>query len=362
MKLLHTADWQLGLKLRAMSGDRGARARDLRFTVVETMAALAHREGVELVVVAGDVFEHNQVSPHVIERTCAALEAFAPLPVVLIPGNHDAGVPQCALARLADRVSDHVHVLLEATPIELAGVEVLPCPLVTRHTLDDPAAWVPPRDAGDTRVRVVVAHGAAHGFGGDGDAVNRIDTEELTSKGVDYVALGDWHGLKVISPRVAYSGAPEATRFKEQNTGQVLLVDIAHAGAEPQLTPERVARLHWLERSESLRMPAEVDALIAWLDGLSPVADTLVKLRLDGALSPADRNRLDVALERASERLLHLQIRSDEITLALEASELGEMDAPGFVGEALEQLLAREDVVHQDAARLLLRLLAEARA
>ena len=43
-------------------------------------------------VVTGDVFEHNQVERQTILRACEALKRI-PVPVVLLPGNHDALEP-----------------------------------------------------------------------------------------------------------------------------------------------------------------------------------------------------------------------------------------------------------------------------
>ena len=50
---------------------------------------------------------------------------------------------------------------------------------------------------------------------------------------LDYLALGDWHGTRRIDARTWYSGTPEPDRFKANEPGNVLQVDIARAGAEP---------------------------------------------------------------------------------------------------------------------------------
>ena len=56
---------------------RGGRAR-----------ALAADAGAEFVVVAGDVFEDNQLAPQVISQSLEAMRAIG-IPVYLLPGNHD---------------------------------------------------------------------------------------------------------------------------------------------------------------------------------------------------------------------------------------------------------------------------------
>ena len=61
-RFLHTADWQLGLKLSFIPGDRGARARNERFETVRRIAKLANERKVQAVFVAGDVFDDNLVA------------------------------------------------------------------------------------------------------------------------------------------------------------------------------------------------------------------------------------------------------------------------------------------------------------
>lgn len=359
-RILHTADWQLGLPLLRLRDDRGAEARAERFRCVERIAALAKAENVDAVVVAGDVFDDNQVSPRVLQQARDALEAFAPIPVLLVPGNHDAAEPGNILERVPrDRPSlSHVHVLTTFDPLELDGVVYFPCPLLRRDTLADPTDGLPERDSGDTRVRIAISHGPVLDFG-SGDAHNRIDFEAVERKGFDFLALGDWHGLKQVSARTWYPGAPEATRFVEQDPGKVLVVDIAEAGAEPVVTPHHVGGLAWHERRFELNGAADVDALRAWLLAHPNRSRTLVRLHLSGALLVEERARLDALLTQHESELMSLQVRTDEVVTIVDEAAV---DAPGFLGEALEELLAKEDEAHRDAAVLLVRFLAQSAA
>ncbi|MCB9663843.1 MAG: metallophosphoesterase [Alphaproteobacteria bacterium] len=356
-RILHTADWQLGLKLRRLQGDRGQHARTVRFATLGRIAALAHAEAVDVVVVAGDVFDDNQVSAWEVQRARDALARFAPIPVLLTAGNHDAAEPGGVLARLAEGAPDHVHVALDATPRSLGGVELHPCPLTRRHTVEDPTLDLPPRRAGDVAVRVCVAHGAAHGFGSD-DTANRIDVDAVVAKGFDYVALGDWHAPKQLGPRAWYAGTPEPTRFKDAPGRCVLIVDLPEAGAVPTVTPHEVAGLRWEEPEPvTLHGPDDVARLDRWLGELPDRADTLVRLHLRGALPLEERARLDTLLATHAGTLLSLQIRSDTVATVIDPDAV---DAPGFLGAALRDLLDRDDPVANEAARLLVRLVAQA--
>lgn len=350
MRILHTADWQLGLKLQFIPGDRGAFARAARFEVVRAIAERARTEAADVVLVAGDVFDDNAVTPDTLQRAADALAAFAPIPVLLLPGNHDAATAESALGRLP--AMPHLRILLDATPVELPGLRVLPCPLRRRHEREDPTAVVPPRKPGDP-IRVVLAHGGVLDFAGDEaePPPNRIDLDRLLAQQVDYVALGDWHGTLQLRPRAWYPGAPEATRFKEKAPGNVLLVDIAGPGATPVVQVVPVARTRWIQRTVEL-VDAEIDELAAWFAALPERSHSLVELRLGGTVSLAGRARLDALIEAEAEALLHLRVASDEVVLHPGEDDLAELG--GWLGEAAARL--RADPADADALLLLHRL------
>ena len=185
---LHTADWQLGLTLGRVEGDRGARARNQRFDTVQRIAALAVEHAVDAVVVPGDVFDDNSVGPHHVQALRDALRDF-PCPVLLLPGNHDPATADSALRRLApaEHGLDHVHVLLTDEPVVIGEATFFPAPLFRRQSPDDPCAGLPER-GDDAGIRVAVAHGSVHDFSRGSDPNNCIDLRALLAKGFDFKA------------------------------------------------------------------------------------------------------------------------------------------------------------------------------
>lgn len=354
MRLLHTADWQLGLRLNFVGGEKAAVLRGQRFDTVRRIGELAAEHAVDLVVVAGDVFDDNGVGPGTVQHARDALTAFGDTPVVLLPGNHDPATPDSALARLGE-LPGAVHVAASTDVLRFDGIEVYPCPLVARHSHADPAAWLPDAPGGGA-VRIVVAHGGALDFGAGAESANRIDVARIIARGYDYVALGDWHGVYQVAPRAWYSGAPEPTRFKEKRPGAVLLVDIDGPGALPRITELPVARSRWLSERFEFSEDADLHALTAWLDGLPEKAWTLAELSLHGHLSLAARARLDTMLDEYAERLALLRIEDAELTTAPSSDDLAALHGEGYLGRAIASLRDSDDPTDGDALRLLFRL------
>lgn len=85
MKILHTADWHVGRTIRNRPRDDEHRA------VLAEITQIAAEESVDLVVVAGDVFDHVAPSPQseeIVYRALLDLSGVAEH-VVVVAGNHD---------------------------------------------------------------------------------------------------------------------------------------------------------------------------------------------------------------------------------------------------------------------------------
>ena len=356
-RFLHTADWQLGLRLNYVAGDSGASLRRQRFQTVERIAEVAHDKQAEVVLVAGDVFDANSVGNDTIQLALDALQSFGDIPVVLLPGNHDPGTPDSALARLGSKNSN-LMIALTTDPIIFGDLEIYPCPLVSRHTYDDPTRHLPSRESKE-KVRVALAHGGVINFSEEGVTANYIDADNVISKGFDYLALGDWHGLYRYNERVWYPGTPEATRFKERRPGFVLLVDIEAPGISPSVEEFEVQQTRWLQQEFEFLEDAEINKLECWFNELERPSATLVELTLLGTLTLLGRARLEELLNEYSERLPYMRIRSEQITDYPTEDDWGSFTQDGLLQPALAVLQLKSDPVDQDALRLLYRLLKE---
>jgi DNA repair protein SbcD/Mre11 len=84
MKLLHTADWHVGRTIRGRSRD------DEHRQVLSEIANIAAEESVDLVLVAGDIFDTAAPAATAEEIVYQALLDLAEVaPVVIVGGNHD---------------------------------------------------------------------------------------------------------------------------------------------------------------------------------------------------------------------------------------------------------------------------------
>ena len=84
IRFLHTADWQLGMRRHFLTEEALPRYRQARIDAIRTIGEIAEEQRCAFIVVAGDVFESNQIDPRTLRLTLEALDAI-PVPVYLLP-------------------------------------------------------------------------------------------------------------------------------------------------------------------------------------------------------------------------------------------------------------------------------------
>jgi DNA repair protein SbcD/Mre11 len=271
MKILHTADWHVGKVLKNQP------RLDEHKAVLANLVRLADSEDVDVVVVAGDLFETSTPSPEaqgLVMRTLLRLKRHGRL-VVVLAGNHDN-------PGLVDRVYRPVlgelgvHVLGYPKPAakgtlslttrdgEAATVAVLPflsarfavraAEVVlhesARHGLDyweRIKQFIDALTEGftDGAVNIVTTHATLLGGrrGGGEREVQTLLGYELPASvfpsTAHYVALGHLHRYQEIDGPcpIAYSGSPIALDFGEEANESVALVVTATPGSRASIRP-----------------------------------------------------------------------------------------------------------------------------
>jgi DNA repair exonuclease SbcCD nuclease subunit len=342
--LLHTADWQIGKQYGQFDADDAALLADARFTVVERLAQLAVAQGVDAVLVAGDVFDAQGVADKTIHRLFNCMAAFSG-PWILIPGNHDAGLAESVWTRAArlNAMPPNAHVCLRPEPLLLPAfsLAVLPAPLTQRHTHNDLTDWFAAAPVPPGLFRVGLAHGSVQGILADGiDSSNPIAAARAEQAGLDYLALGDWHGCRQVDSRTWYSGTPETDRFRANASGQALIVNLSEPGALPDVTQVVTGQYRWRETEVDLQVPSDIDALLQALAGLS-TADVF-SLHLTGRIDLAGRRRVLEAIGQARGRARSLAADLSALRFEPTSEDIAALQADGYLGDVITSLRAAQ--------------------
>jgi DNA repair exonuclease SbcCD nuclease subunit len=362
-RLIHTADWQIGKRFGNIPGDAGAELRLQRIRTVERIAELAQSRAVDAVLVAGDVFDSNEVSEKTIVKTLEALRAFAGT-WVFLPGNHDAALAHSVWTRLrAMGMPENVVIADQPVPVARWGetAVVLPAPLTRRREARDQTEWFDAAATPEGAIRIGLAHGSVAGrLPGTADATNEIPAERAERARLDYLALGDWHGQLRIAPRTWYSGTHEPDRHRANKPGFVNLVEIAGPDAPEQVEPLSVGYYRWARRELELVDGTSGEALAALEEFADEPRRYLVSLCLAGAVSFAERHRLEIGLKSWEARLHHLEVDDSALADEPTADDLDAIDTAGFVRLAVSRLQAKAEDANDpdtDTAAMALRMM-----
>ncbi|WP_433871431.1 exonuclease SbcCD subunit D [Saccharopolyspora sp. CA-218241] len=260
MRVLHTSDWHVGRTFhgRDLLGDQEA--------VLTGLADLVVEERVDVVVVAGDLYDRAVPSGEAVQTCVRVLSAIrrAGARLVITSGNHDSAARVGAFGEFAAAGGLHLRtspaelhepVLLddEHGPVAFYGIPYLepdPARQALRARTDVPGACaeVPRGHTGVlteamNRVRadlatrpgarsVVLAHAfVTGGTGSDSERTIAVGGVEQVPgavfDGVDYAALGHLHGAQRLAEHLRYSGSPLAYSFSEAaHRKSVWLVDL----------------------------------------------------------------------------------------------------------------------------------------
>ena len=205
--LVHSSDLHVddGYTMRAWGGDGNG--------PLAAVIDAAHGAGADILLLTGDIFEHNRLRADILDRTRALLAA-APMPVVMLPGNHDPLTADSVWHRGGLTDLGNVHVLGAAGDSALFGALDLEIWGRAHTDYDDmrPLLGAPPRGAAR---HVAAAHGHFVERLPPGErpkAAWLITPDDIDATGADYVALGHWNARTDVGSGgvpAHYSGAPD---------------------------------------------------------------------------------------------------------------------------------------------------------
>ena len=230
LKILHTADVHLDSDSFGGPETRDSH-RALYRRCFETIIDHALDEEVDLMLIAGDLFDHNRVpdeTVHFVQEQLQRLQR----PVVVLPGNHDCLYTNAIYDRHDIAAGcDKVQIITELNGQTMAFPEL--DLVIWGRAMEEhepgfhPLEHLPTRD--DQRWHIAMAHGFFYEVRQEADRSSPIFAEEIRDTGWDYVALGHQHVLTDVSQNdvtAYYPGAPLINWRGEQPNGDVLLLDL----------------------------------------------------------------------------------------------------------------------------------------
>ncbi len=318
LRILHLADLHLGWTPKGLPSDQAAARRERRDAMLAQAVDLALAEQVDLVLIAGDLFESYRPSAATLALALQQLGRLqaAGVALVTVPGNHDElsyaqSVYRVEAARwpglLVTRPDPGLvrSISIKGQDVHLSGLAYVGGLTRAHRPIGD---W---RRGDEHGLHLAIAHGtllrSGSVFGGERSLP--IDQAALGAAGFDYVALGHIHVPQTIElgrgPAV-YPGCVGGKGLDDLGATHWTLVEWQDGRSRVMQLPAMVQPMRLQEVDLG-----DFDDVAALEDALSVMADpdAMLRLRLTGALSfPLDVTSLKA---RLAGHFFHLEIEDD---------------------------------------------------
>ncbi|MGA8054767.1 MAG: DNA repair exonuclease [Burkholderiales bacterium] len=288
-RFLHAADLHIDSPLRGLARYEGApvdAARGATRSAFTNLVDTAIREEVDLVVLAGDLFDGDwqDYNTGLFFATELAKLGESGIDVVVKRGNHDAA----SKVTRGLRLPSHVRILSErepeTVPIERLGAMVHGQSFPNGAVTDDLAARYPAPVPGAFNLGLL--HTSLTGREGH-DPYAPTSFDVLRAKGYDYWALGHVHAAEEVSqsPWIVFPGNTQGRRIRETGPKGCSLVTVQDGVVKPAFVPLDVLRWN--------RLALDITGL-ADLDALLDLASCQVREKLAAADGRAVALRVDI--------------------------------------------------------------------
>ena len=218
MKIIHTADIHLGAKMDSKFpkeiSDR--RKEELRNTF-KRMVEYARGNGVEVIILAGDVFDSDTPFKKDKEFFYSVVKNTPEIDFLYLKGNHDTAVEYAEetipnLKTFSNQWQSYAYGNIVITGLEISS--------------ENSVSMYSTLALKESDINIVVLHGQA----GDSSGRDMVNIKKLGNKNIDYLALGHIHKRQngKIDGRgeYAYCGCLEGRGFDETGEHGFLLLDV----------------------------------------------------------------------------------------------------------------------------------------
>lgn len=235
LKILHTADIHLGAKFSGL-GNKGSSQREQLRTTFKNIIATAIDESVNIVLIAGDLFDSNRQPQRNIDLVIEQFNLLKgkKIPVCLIPGTHDSFDSSSIYKKVdLEGKCSNLKIFTDQN-ISCKEYASLDLTVYGKPNLSNRSSMSPLKGLSrstSSKFHIAMAHGSLYipEKIAEDDHVFRL--EEIQASGMHYLALGHWHRIYICSdkPPAWYCGPPEWIPDQTEKGG-VLLISLADTG------------------------------------------------------------------------------------------------------------------------------------
>ncbi|EAC8099386.1 exonuclease SbcCD subunit D [Listeria monocytogenes] len=281
IQFLHMADLHLDspfIGLSTLPQPLFSAIQESTFQSLERITAVAIKEAVDFVLIAGDIYDSEDQSVRAQARFAKEMKRLeaANIPVFMIHGNHDfieKHKEKLALPSNVHVFSEQVEVMSHKTATGVS-VNIYGFSYNERHIRSSRVGEY--KIQGDADFHIALLHGSEVSSSEEHDVYAPFRVQEISKKGFDYWALGHIHKRQLLaeSPSIYYPGNIQGRNRKESGEKGASIITLSEAsttidfiGTSPIIWEEAVITLP--ENSEINAFYRETTKLLESYQGRS---------------------------------------------------------------------------------------------
>ena len=351
VKILHCADLHIGAAESSLGTLAASRQAETLITF-EKIINLANENSVDIMLIAGDLFNSNNVDKAFVDRVFECFNAIPNVKIVFAAGNHDPLNAESPFKKITlpenvfvlDTNDSYVQFDSLNTRVYGKSFKEVYMQGVERFSLEADANFI----------NLMCIHGELRSDLGSN--YNSITSDFILNSGMDYIALGHVHKRTDVSKLgntyVSYCGCPEGQGFDELGEKGVYIGDVSKQGCDLQFVPT-AKRIHLTETVDVTGLTSSSEIAERILTTLAQkhstnFADNLYKIVLSGHIEEGTIIGLAEITSRLNDTLYFAKLR-DKTEFAIDYETLSqETTLKGiFVKNMLKRLENAEEFEKQ---------------
>lgn len=359
VKVLHCGDLHFDTPFKELDRDISKRSKEELLEVFKKIIDIVIEERVEVLLIAGDVFDNLTVSKSTLIFIVNQLKRIENVYIFIAPGNHDYYGDK-SFYKIIDFPSN-VYIFkdkLEKREIDELNLVIWGAAFKGKYEKE---TLINKANIDNEKVNIMLIHGELTNTNTSNE-YNPIFLKDIRDSNMDYIALGHRHKfsgvMKENSTSYAYCGCPQGRGFDEEGEKGVILGNIFKGGTSLEFI--KVCKRKYLTKiidiSKCITYDEVIERVLSKVD-VNERKNNLYKLVLVGSIKEYLRFDENLLIEKMKQEFYYVKI-IDNTTIEVNIDQIAKtFSVKGkFVSKIFKLLEEAKDDDEREVLNMALKL------
>lgn len=313
VKVLHCADLHFDTPFKELSKEVSDTSKNELLEVFKKIIDLAIEENIEVLLIAGDVFDNLTVNKNTLFFISDQIKRIKNIKVFISPGNHDPYNEKSFYSMI--NWPENVYIFkgdMEFKEVEELNLIIWGAGFRNNYENETLLKSI---NVENNKINIMLLHGEITSANSKNE-YNPIYINDIYKSNIDYIALGHRHKfsgiLKEGMTTYAYSGCPQGRGFDEEGEKGVIIGEVYKGGTNLSFLP--VCKRKYITKEIYITGTNNYDEVIFKL--LSALSDEEIhknfyKIILKGELKEHFNLKESVLIEKLKNKFYYIKIIND---------------------------------------------------